>query len=445
VGRAFSVESGVSDISRVQLSAHSSEKGPSVELALLTEDRELAEEITELSHTGFRVTWADSRDEAATVLARRAFSVVLVDARIYDGASRQWMANIGSYLSDLVTVVVADEGWHSDSRELSGAVGVLRRGFKRSELTAMLGRAALLHDTREDLRSSRRRCRVLIVEGFPPDALLVRDLLEDTDLACSVTSSSTVEDALEKLKQEDFAVVISALELPDAMGLDAVVRLRAVAPHVPLIVMSDQQDRAMATCATRLGADEFMLKNALDAPALATAIRRSIEYKAREKLLERRAALDRLTGMPNRTALEDRLASLAAASDRTSEPLLVLLVDLDGFKAVNDSLGHVAGDELLIEMARRIGSVLRASDFAARLGGDEFVVLAPRAICPKSLVERLSSALDVSVPTDEGTIRITASVGVARYPLDADTVDGILALADRDMYAKKRNRDLNRH
>jgi diguanylate cyclase (GGDEF)-like protein len=409
-------------------------------VALLTEEGALACRIVEDAGTRFRFHWASSRDGASELLSRRPFPVAVVDCRVYEGAPRPWIAQMGAYLADTTTIVVAGDGWLCNSRELISAVGVLHVGFCPSELRELMDRAALLRETRARLGVRGSVRRVLVVDPFPPDAYLIRDILEDAGLADSTEIRATVGAAVDRLEQDEFSVVISDLSLPDARGLDAVIRLHAAAPHVPLIVMSDVKDEAMVACATRFGADAYLAKSETNSAALICSVRSATERKAREADLEQRAARDPLTGMANRTALQARLRTLAEVAKRTAEPLLVVVLDLDGFKAVNDSLGHTAGDDVLIEVARRIESVLRATDFAARLGGDEFVILAPRATNAAALVERLLSALDVAIPTPGGTMRVTASVGHASYPADGDTVEKTLALADRNMYGTKHSK-----
>ena len=303
-----------------------------------------------------------------------------------------------------------------------------------------MGRAALLHETSAALGLDRCVRRALVVDAFPPDAWLIRDILEDAGLSHSAEICATVGDALIRLADEEFSAIISDLSLPDARGLDAVIRLHAAAPHLPLIVMSDVRDDAIVACAARFGADDYLTEGEINDAALVCAFRGAVERKAREKELEQRAARDSLTGLPNRAVFQDRLRTFAETAERTGDPLLIVVLDLDGFKAVNNTLGHSAGDAVLVEVAGRIGSVLRTTDFAARLGGDEFVILAPRATCATALVDRLRRALDMTIPTPDGTVRVTASVGHASYPAEGSNVEETVALADRNMYGAKRRK-----
>lgn len=167
------------------------------------------------------------------------------------------------------------------------------------------------------------------------------------------------------------------------------------------------------------------------------------DRKRRESDLERRAAHDELTGLSNRATLLGRLSALlaprAVADDGATT---VLYLDLDAFKEVNDGFGHQIGDEVLVEVARRLRAAVRPQDMVARLGGDEFVVVRrdddglgeQRA---GDLVERVRHALQGDVPTSAGPQRVGVSIGLALgHP--GEQPDAVLARADRAMYAHKR-------
>jgi len=164
-------------------------------------------------------------------------------------------------------------------------------------------------------------------------------------------------------------------------------------------------------------------------------ITREIEFSAK---LEHLARHDVLTGLPNRLALVDSLRTLLAAADGT--PVAVLFIDLDRFKEVNDSLGHAAGDHLLVEVAQRFARTVRGSDVVARLGGDEFVVCAP---CPggheeaAALGAALLAALDAPVEVAGEDVWVRASIGACLAPADGDNEDVLFQNADIAMYQAK--------
>ncbi|MBL0029920.1 MAG: diguanylate cyclase [Rhodanobacteraceae bacterium] len=164
---------------------------------------------------------------------------------------------------------------------------------------------------------------------------------------------------------------------------------------------------------------------------------RTEQLEAANVRLRELALHDPLTGLANRTALD---AHFTAAFAQRRDHLRVLLIDLDGFKHVNDRYGHGIGDRVLAQIAQRIRDCVGHDDIAARLGGDEFVVVTPDArseIAVRVLSDRIRDAVAVPITLDDGVVRITASIGVAG--LDTDTADArdLLMRADRAMYAAK--------
>jgi diguanylate cyclase (GGDEF)-like protein/PAS domain S-box-containing protein len=149
---------------------------------------------------------------------------------------------------------------------------------------------------------------------------------------------------------------------------------------------------------------------------------------------------DALTGLPNRILLQDRLTQAITRAARNHERVAVLMLDLDQFKYINDSLGHHIGDLLLEAVSARIASCLRESDIVARLGGDEFVVALPAAVRTQDIEEvaqkLLTSLLD-PVQIEGHQLKIRGSIGISQYPTDGDTPGSLLRAADTAMHAAK--------
>jgi diguanylate cyclase (GGDEF)-like protein len=167
--------------------------------------------------------------------------------------------------------------------------------------------------------------------------------------------------------------------------------------------------------------------------------------KAKEKL-RNLAYHDDLTGLPNRGLLHDRLGLAIAHSLREASHLAVLFLDLDDFKAVNDSLGHGSGDRLLIELANRIRGSVRAGDTVARFGGDEFVVLLDTVTGAEDAARVAAKGLDaVRAPfrIEGHDIAVAASVGVSVYPRDGTSAEELLRSADVAMYRDKHREKVN--
>ncbi|MEO8009110.1 MAG: GGDEF domain-containing protein [Betaproteobacteria bacterium] len=154
---------------------------------------------------------------------------------------------------------------------------------------------------------------------------------------------------------------------------------------------------------------------------------------------------DDLTGLPNRSLLLDRLNQAIVQATRQNKQVGLLLLDLDGFKGINDRLGHAAGDKLLQQVAERLLACIRSADTACRYGGDEFVILLPDIDGEKSSAEvaqKMRAHLADPYIVDNHAIAVTASIGVAVYPFDGTTQGDLIRRADIAMYlAKARYRD----
>lgn len=164
------------------------------------------------------------------------------------------------------------------------------------------------------------------------------------------------------------------------------------------------------------------------------------DRKRAEERLAEQVLHDHLTGLPNRVLLADRIEQAILAGQRDGTSFSLLYLDLNGFKQINDTFGHAAGDEVLQEVGRRLRSTLRATDTVARLAGDEFAILLPRASdvpTTAAVVMKMLAALREGMPTSGREVTITASVGAAFFPEHAQTADNLVLCADRAMYAAK--------
>jgi diguanylate cyclase (GGDEF)-like protein len=152
------------------------------------------------------------------------------------------------------------------------------------------------------------------------------------------------------------------------------------------------------------------------------------------------AHYDQLTGLPNRTLLLDRFNQATARAARQHKQVALLFLDLDGFKSINDMLGHAAGDQLLEQVAARLTASIRTSDTACRYGGDEFVILLPELECRESAVAATEKIrVDLAKPYFVGgtSIQVTASIGMAVYPTDGSELGDLIQQSDAGMYCNK--------
>jgi diguanylate cyclase (GGDEF)-like protein len=273
--------------------------------------------------------------------------------------------------------------------------------------------------------------RVLVVEDSAGHAALVSALLEEAAPAeFRVEVVGTMREAVARVLQRSMDCVLLDLGLPDADGFEALERVRTAALDAPIVVLSARDDDAIAVEAVRAGAQDYLVKGTVDGRTLARALRHAVERKRTETALAHRALHDPLTRLPNRALFADRLRLALSRLERTQTCLAVLFLDLDGFKAVNDTLGHPAGDQVLVEVADRLRAGLRGGDTAARFGGDEFVVLC----------EDVASAAEVRGIAERIVHEIPGgvSVGVALAIDGGEDPDELLREADAAMYRVKR-------
>jgi len=175
---------------------------------------------------------------------------------------------------------------------------------------------------------------------------------------------------------------------------------------------------------------------------ITTRKRAESELIRQSEINEHQALHDPLTGLPNRALFSERIGHAILQAKRNKTQLAVALIDLDRFKEVNDSLGHTAGDELLISVGERMGAALRESDTVARLGGDEFGLLLPELAGPHDtlpVLERLHAALELPIHVQSLPIGIEASIGIALYPEHGEDAQTLIQRADVAMYDAKRD------
>ena len=164
------------------------------------------------------------------------------------------------------------------------------------------------------------------------------------------------------------------------------------------------------------------------------------EWKNAQDVIVRQANFDTLTGLPNRRLFRDRLEHEMKKTDRDRGQLVLMFLDLDHFKEVNDTMGHDAGDQLLIEASKRMMACVRSSDTVARLGGDEFAVIlggVPSAQLAERVAGEIITALEAPFHVKSEMAHVSASIGITIYPTDAKDAESLMKSADQSMYAAK--------
>lgn len=294
----------------------------------------------------------------------------------------------------------------------------------------------------------RARFDILVVEGASDSPLDFVEMLHRAGGLFEVWKVECVEEALRFLQQKRFDALIVDLDSSSIPGIDALLRMQVATMQLPVLAVSSEHSHDLAVHALRLGAQDCIQRSdatlSLMTRALVHAVERHRLLRAATEAREREhflATHDPLTELPNRAHLEDFLSRRLDTARRRGGVIAAIFIDLDGFKAVNDTLGHAAGDELLRQTAERLTSRVRRGDLAARLSGDEFLValIDPHGL-PGALgaAHNLREVLTRPFQIDDGECWITPSMGIALFPEDADDADSLIRMADIAMYEAKR-------
>lgn len=289
---------------------------------------------------------------------------------------------------------------------------------------------------------SRSRANLLLVDDREENLFLLEAVL--SPLGENLVLARSGEEALRAMLRHDFAAVLLDVQMPGMDGYETaeLIKSRERTSHVPIIFLTaiDRDDGA-ARRGYSVGAVDYLFKP-YDPIILLSKVAVFIDLfhlKREAEELAHRALHDALTGLPNRVLFRDRLEQALARTRRLPSEVGVLYVDLDRFKPINDRLGHDAGDALLVELARRMRSVLRPSDTVARLGGDEFAVLSDTLEHEREagrIADRLIAAIEAPFAVAGTVLDVSASVGVVLAG-DSKNPEGLLRAADEAMYAAK--------
>lgn len=295
---------------------------------------------------------------------------------------------------------------------------------------------------------------ILIVDDQEKNLIALEALLEDCP--ANIYRATNGNDALTLILKHDFALVLLDVQMPGMDGFETakLMRLNAKTKQIPIIfVTAISKDQQYVFQGYQSGAVDYLpkpidpiilqskvnifLEMWRNREELATAL---AEVQALSKQLEYQAQYDALTGLPNRLLFRDRLKQAVLMSIRNGSNGALMFIDLDKFKPINDSLGHDAGDQLLIQVAQRLTQGLRATDTVARLGGDEFTVILQNLEDESAAHKIARTLLDrLEQPFELGShqVSISASIGIAFFPKDSQEDSELIINADTAMYQAK--------
>lgn len=243
------------------------------------------------------------------------------------------------------------------------------------------------------------------------------------------------EAALERIAGTAFDVLVTDIVLPGMKGIELADRAHRLRPEMSIVITTGFIENFSYDEAVAAGAADFIKK-----PFSLNELMIRIKHVRLQERLRKMSITDELTGLPNRRGFFVLAEQQLRSAQRSGGSLVLLFADLDGFKSINDTLGHQAGDEALCSMADLFRQSYRDSDIIARMGGDEFAILLvnPTDRGVETAQERLQQHLDLFNSRENGAYRLKVSIGMAEFdPAAPTSIDALLRLADERMYAAK--------
>lgn len=253
--------------------------------------------------------------------------------------------------------------------------------------------------------------------------------------------SETYEHGLDLLLTGAYAVCLLDFRLGDRDGLQLIREASEKGCRTPVVFLTAESSENIDIQAMEAGALDYLVKAEITPRSLERSLRYALKLGETLEALRRIATRDELTGLLNRREYDRILAEEEERARRFGHPLGLVIIDIDHFKAINDTHGHPAGDEVLKELALRLAGAIRTVDRVARIGGEEFALVLVQTDGPAALeVARraISAVAENPVPAGNGLVlEVTASAGVASLPSDATTAAELFAAADKALYAAK--------
>ncbi len=307
-------------------------------------------------------------------------------------------------------------------------------------------------NTKQNALSSVRR--ILVVDDSPETRYIYRRFLQRGNEHYIVEEADTVAAGLDLLRHDDYDCVLLDFCLPDGDGLDLLIALDEFGLQTPVVMITGQGSEPVAVEAMKRGAKDYLVKDCIDQGRLVAAVEYAMDEARTEreqttyrKELEHKSVTDPLTGAYNRRYLFSQLDHELQRTGRYGTPLTVLMLDLDHFKSLNDTHGHLTGDRVLELFAGMLQHLARNTDIVARYGGEEFCVVLTNTDIDggMSLAERVvSECRKLDVCDEKGQqLQVTCSAGVAEAVGQISSAR-LIEQADKALYQAK-HLGRNRH
>lgn len=252
--------------------------------------------------------------------------------------------------------------------------------------------------------------------------------------------AETYDEGLAKLVSGAYAACLLDYRLGDRDGLELIEEAVGRGCRTPIVFLTAETAKKVDMAAMNAGALDYLVKGEITPRTLERSLRYALKLGETLEALRRLATRDQLTGLLNRREFDRILAEESERAARFGRPLALILVDIDHFKKVNDTHGHPAGDEVLREVGRRLGGLMRSVDRVTRFGGEEFALVAMETDRPAALETARRICKEMArAPIQAGniTLPVTVSAGLAVLPGDATDGKSLIAAADKALYAAK--------
>jgi len=284
--------------------------------------------------------------------------------------------------------------------------------------------------------------KILVVDDAKDSQMLLSFDLQAA--GCEVISAGAGEIALSILASTDVHLVILDMHMPGLSGLATLERLKNNKrwQSIPVIMLSSSDGEDEIVSALELGADDYVIKPYIG-KVLFARMRTALRLREKTKALEDLAKTDFLTGINNRACFDELASNVISQAQRSEQPLVMAMFDIDFFKLVNDDYGHDIGDKVLVALAERLTECFRQYDIVARIGGEEFAVCLPHTSIENAILacERFRASVEyMRVPLNNGSkkeIGITISIGLASSTSASLDLASLLKQADVGLYHAK--------
>lgn len=288
------------------------------------------------------------------------------------------------------------------------------------------------------------RFLILIVDDVAHNLQMLQAILEPEGY--SLTFANSGRQAIERAQQSQPDLILLDLMMPDIDGLEVCERLQLDhhCCNIPIIFLTASQDQKHIVTAFDVGAVDYVTKP-FKTPELLARIKTHLllrqtlqELQVMLAQVEKLSQTDPLTGVFNRYRFMEIMQQEIERAGRYKIPFSLLLLDLDHFKRVNDTHGHLVGDLVLKEISQQLQAEVRSVDAVGRFGGEEFVIILPSIANAEAIAQRICqhiASLDIPIPT--GMLQVTVSIGIATYTPEDQSVEQVIRRADQGLYAAK--------